>query len=157
MIATALWLRGGRRVTIAWEMSLNTTLLLKHGIGTKTSSAQSISYRQVFPSTAEARGSSDQDTQMHDIFKFCHQLVVWPFIYCFALVFVPPLIKTEGTTLSKLTLLCFSVWEIPGHSAAHYVWRCMNQRLLFFWKSYKQIIKNPTQRCSFFSFCWESS
>lgn len=79
-------------------MSLTTTLLLNHGIGMKTSSAQSIIYRQVFLSTAEVRESSDPETPMHDIFISVSNL--WCDFSCAALpLFAPSLIKTERTAL----------------------------------------------------------
>lgn len=116
MIATALGLRGGRRVTIAsneGEQSLNMIFLIRSGIGIKASSAQCTSHRQVFPYTTKARGSSDRHSNAWH-FQFCHRPVVWPYIYHFALVFVSPLIKMKGTTLFWVHPLLLFSWEVSS-------------------------------------------
>lgn len=116
MIATALGLRGGRRVTIAsneGERSLNMIFLIRSGIGIKASSAQCTSHRQVFPYTTKARGSSDQDTQMRDIFSSVTNL--WcDLTYITLPLFVSPLIKMKGTTLFWVHPLLLFSWEVSS-------------------------------------------
>lgn len=128
------------------EINLNITLLLKHGIGTKTSSAQSIIGRCLPQGWEEAAMKTLKYMTFSILSPACG--------VTFHMMLCPSVCSSFNTnwgnnSFSKSSLLSFSVWEMSSLHIQQLSY--MNQRLLFFyWKSCNQTNKSPTQRYFFF-------